>query len=94
MTEPHDPAAAPTLAAGVRLHRDTVRDRIVLLYPEGALVLNETAAAVLELCDGVRTREDIAAEISARYEGADVRADVDELLDSIAAEGLMDRARG
>ena len=34
---------APQLATGVRLHWDKVRERHVLLYPEGALVLNPTA---------------------------------------------------
>ena len=87
-----DPAThRPTLATGVRLHRDQVRDRDVLLFPEGALVLNETAAAVLALCDGSRTVDDIAAELSPRYGGADIRDDVAELLAGIAEQGLMDR---
>ncbi|MCW2955758.1 MAG: hypothetical protein JWO69_627 [Thermoleophilia bacterium] len=81
----------PTLASGVRLHRDEVRDRHVLLFPEGALVLNETAAVVLALCDGVRTIDDIARELSPQFGGADVTADVAELVAGIAAEGLMDR---
>jgi pyrroloquinoline quinone biosynthesis protein D len=38
----------PQLATGVRLHWDGVRSRHVLLYPEGALALNSTAADVLE----------------------------------------------
>ncbi|MCW2961819.1 MAG: pyrroloquinoline quinone biosynthesis protein PqqD [Thermoleophilia bacterium] len=81
----------PTLASGVRLHHDAIRERHVLLFPEGALVLNETAAAVLALCDGVRTIDDIAAELAPQFGGADVRADVAELVAGIAAEGLMDR---
>lgn len=84
----------PVLATGVRLHRDGVRDRDVLLYPEGALVLNETAAAVLALCDGTRTIDEIAAELSPRYGGADVRADVAELVAGVAEQGLMDRDDG
>lgn len=84
----------PALASGVRLHRDQVRDRDVLLYPEGALVLNETAAAVLELCDGTRTIEQIANELSPRYGGADIRDDVAELIDGVAAQGLLDRDDG
>jgi pyrroloquinoline quinone biosynthesis protein D len=79
----------PVLAQGVRLHRDKVRERDVLLYPEGALVLNDTAVAVLELCDGERTLDDVAAVLSERYGGADVRADVAELLDAIAQRGLV-----
>lgn len=86
-----EPRVTPRLASGVRLHRDTVRERDVLLYPEGALVLNETAVAVLELCDGSRTVDDIAEVLAARYQ-ADVRDDVRALLQAIAERGLIDGA--
>jgi pyrroloquinoline quinone biosynthesis protein D len=79
----------PRLASGVRLQWDKVREEHVLLFPEGAAKLNPTAADVLALCDGERTVDDISAELSARYSGADVRADVDKLLDSMAARGLV-----
>ncbi len=83
------PLVKPRLAPGVRLHRDTVRERDVLLYPEGALVLNETAVAVLELCDGDRSVDDIAGVLGKRYQ-ADVRDDVQTLLQAIADRGLVD----
>jgi pyrroloquinoline quinone biosynthesis protein D len=79
----------PKLATGVRLHFDRVRERHVLLFPEGALVLNPTAVEVLELCDGERSLADVAAVLSERYEGADVRDDVAELLAKIAERGLV-----
>jgi pyrroloquinoline quinone biosynthesis protein D len=79
----------PTLATGVRLRHDKVRDQTVLLFPEGALVLNDTAIEVLELCDGERTLDDIAAVLSERYEGADVKDDVAELLGGIGERGLV-----
>jgi pyrroloquinoline quinone biosynthesis protein D len=79
----------PKLATGVRLHHDRVREQDVLLFPEGALVLNETAVEVLELCDGVRSLDDIAAVLAERYEGADVRDDVAELLGGIGERGLV-----
>ncbi len=79
----------PALAAGVRLHRDRVRERDVLLFPEGALTLNQTAVDVLELCDGERSLDEIAALLSARYSGADVRDDVRQLLAAIAERGLV-----
>ena len=84
----------PKLATGVRLHRDKVRDQDVLLFPEGALVLNETALEVLGLVDGDRTLDDIAAVLSERYEGADVKDDVSELLDGIGERGLVVEADG
>jgi pyrroloquinoline quinone biosynthesis protein D len=66
----------------------------VLLFPEGALVLNETAVEVLGLLDGERTLDDIAGVLSERYEGADVRDDVAELLDGIGERGLVVEADG
>jgi pyrroloquinoline quinone biosynthesis protein D len=79
----------PALAVGVRLHWDRVRGRNVLLYPEGALTLNQTAVDVLELCDGERSLDEIAAILSERYAGAEVHDDVEELLGSIADRGLV-----
>jgi coenzyme PQQ biosynthesis protein PqqD len=84
----------PRLATGVRLHRDKVREQDVLLFPEGALVLNETALEVLGLVDGERTLDDIATVLSERYEGADVKDDVSELLDGIGERGLVVEADG
>ena len=84
----------PTLATGVRLRHDKVRDQHVLLFPEGALVLNETALEVLGLVDGERSLDDIAAVLSERYEGADVKDDVSELLDGIGERGLVVEADG
>ncbi len=84
----------PKLATGVRLHRDKVRDQDVLLFPEGALVLNETALEVLGLVDGERGLDDIAAVLSERYDGADVKDDVSELLDGIGERGLVVEADG
>ena len=79
----------PKLATGVRLHRDKVREQDVLLFAEGALVLNDTALEVLGLVDGERTLDDIAAVLSERYDGADVRDDVAELLAGIGERGLV-----
>ena len=79
----------PRLADGARLHYDGVRGEHVLLVPEGAVRLNETAAHVLELCDGQRTVEEISATLSERYSGADVTGDVRELLDGMVAHGLV-----
>lgn len=94
MTGAADGTHRPRLASGVRLQRDRVREQDVLLYPEGALVLNDTAAAVLALCDGSRTLDEIAAELSKQYGGADVRDDVAELIAGVAEQGLMDRDDG
>jgi pyrroloquinoline quinone biosynthesis protein D len=79
----------PKFARGVRLHRDRVRQQSMLLFPEGALALNATAAAILELCDGTRTIDAIAIELESRYQRTTVREDVRHLLKRIAARGLL-----
>ena len=75
------------------LRYDEVREEHVLLIPEGAVRLNETAAEVLELCDGERSLDEIAAALSERYDGADVTDDVLELLDGHGANGTGGRCR-
>jgi len=79
----------PRLATGARLQYDDVREEHVLLIPEGAVRLNPTAAEVLGLCDGERSLDDIVGTLSARYEGADLRDDVVELVDAMAQRGLV-----
>ena len=79
----------PRLATGARQSYDDEREEHVLLIPEGAVRLNPTAAQVLELCDGERPPDDIAAALRERYDGADVRDDVVELVDAMAQKGLL-----
>jgi pyrroloquinoline quinone biosynthesis protein D len=79
----------PRLVTGARLRYDEVREEHVLLVPEGVVRLNPTAAEVLELCDGERSLDDIVGALSARYDGADVRDDVHELVDAMTARGLV-----
>lgn len=79
----------PRFVRGVRLQWDDIRKRHMLLFPEGALALNPTAAAVLELCDGKRTVSAIVTELEERYQGASVGNDLRHLLSRIAERGLL-----
>jgi pyrroloquinoline quinone biosynthesis protein D len=78
----------PRLWRLARLEYDPVRRRHVLLYPEGAVLLNDTGAAILELCDGVRTVDQIVGILSERYH-ADVTTDVTEYLSQMANRELV-----
>jgi pyrroloquinoline quinone biosynthesis protein D len=44
---------------------------------------------VLELCDGERSLDEIAAALSQRYSGADVTDDVRALLGGMVEHGLV-----
>lgn len=79
----------PRLRKGVRLSFDKTRDTHVLLFPEGVLVPNPTAAAVLALCDGESTVDDIAAALGRRYQG--VRAqDVTDVLTRLESRRVVE----
>ena len=79
----------PRVAPKARLHWDEVRARHVLLYPEGLVALNETAAAILQLCDGERPVEQIVATLKRRYQADGIERDVAVLLHGLAAKGLL-----
>ena len=76
-------ASVPVLWRLARLDFNAVRQQHVLLYPEGAVLLNETGKAILELCDGQRTVRAIAKVLRERYQ-RDVTGDVMEYLSQLA----------
>jgi coenzyme PQQ biosynthesis protein PqqD len=86
--------ARPCLARGVRLRGDPVTREAALLYPEGVLLLNGTAAAVVELCDGNRTLSEIVAALASRYASrADsLLSDVADYLRELRRRGLVTMA--
>jgi len=79
----------PCLVTGARLRYDEVREEHQLLIPEGVVRLNASAAEVLELCDGERSLDDIVGALSERYDGADLREDVVELVGAMEQRGLV-----
>lgn len=80
--------SVPALWRVARLQFDPVRNRQVLLYPEGVVLLNDTGAAILELCDGQRSIRQISALLAERYH-CDVTADVIEYLSGLAEQALV-----
>ncbi len=81
----------PLLPAYLKLRHDAGRDRWILLAPERVLTPDQTAVAVLKLCDGKRTVDDIVAVLAEEYSApADViRADVLDLLQGLADKGYV-----
>ena len=81
----------PFLLAYLKLRHDAGRGRWVLLAPERILTPDETAVAVLKLCDGKRTVEEITGSLAKDYAApADViRKDVLELLQGLADKGYI-----
>ena len=70
----------PHLAQQVRMEWDPARKQQVLLAPEGVLVLNQTGATILSLCDGERTVVEIVEGLRGKYN----RVDGDEVRNFLA----------
>jgi coenzyme PQQ biosynthesis protein PqqD len=83
----------PRLRRGVRTGNDPLSGETVLLFPEGVLMLNETAAAVVRQCDGDRSVAEMVQAVSEVYDDVDVE-DVILLLRDLAAQGLLVIGRG
>jgi pyrroloquinoline quinone biosynthesis protein D len=81
----------PQMPPYLKLRHDAGRGRWVLLAPERILTPDQIAVEVLQLCDGKRTVEDIAAKLAEEYSApVDLIAkDVVELLQDLADKGYI-----
>lgn len=63
----------------------------MLLVPEGALELNPSAAAALELVDGTRTFDQILTAVLERFDVSrrQARTDLTELFGRLAQKGFL-----
>ena len=83
----------PRLASQARLTWDPVREKHVLLGPEGVLVLNGTSSAILTLCDGRRSVDEIAAELGRQYNHV-AGGEVATFLERLVSRRLVEFADG
>jgi pyrroloquinoline quinone biosynthesis protein D len=81
----------PYLPAYLKLRHDAKRSRWVLLAPERILTPDETAVAVLKLCDGKRSVEEISEALAKDYAAPAgvIHKDVLDLLQGLADKGYI-----
>jgi pyrroloquinoline quinone biosynthesis protein D len=81
---------APRLSRRFRLQYEEAQSRWVLLYPEGMVQLNDSAAEVLRRCDGQRTVEAIVSELELAFAVHGIATQVHDLLNEGAQRGWLD----
>jgi len=79
----------PALPNGFRFQWEPAQDSHVILYPEGMKVLSETAAEIVQLCDGKKTVSNIIETLSEKFPGVELRTDVLEFLQDAKTEGWI-----
>jgi pyrroloquinoline quinone biosynthesis protein D len=83
--------AKPRLAGKARLKWDAVREKHLLLFPEGVLVLNQTAHDVLALCDGQRAVAEVVEALATQYasDANAIAGDVKEILQRLVEKSFV-----
>jgi pyrroloquinoline quinone biosynthesis protein D len=88
-----DKAWSPTskvrLVSGYQLQKDAAGDGHFLTGLAGVVQLNESAAAILALCNGTLTRDQIIARILLRSKDDRFAVDVREFLDAARQRGWI-----
>src|SRR5437667_12225693 len=84
--------ARPKLSTRARLQKDKITGKPVLLYPEGALMLNPSAHAIVLSCNGRDTLGSIVSSLASRYQvsAPDMTAQVTHLLERLLAKNLLE----
>ena len=80
----------PRVASHFRLQWEAVQKSWVLLYPEGMVQLNDSAAEILKRCDGERTVAEIVSELEAAFSVQGLTTQVESLLEEGGRRGWID----
>lgn len=87
---PAAPDAVLRLARGFRMQWEPAQDAHVLLYPEGMVTLNGSAAHILKRCDGERSVQAIASELEDVFEQSGLLPEVRSFAGIALAQGWLE----
>lgn len=82
MSQSNPPAIPeyPTLNRRFRLQWEPAQDAFVLLYPEGMVKLNTSAAEILKRCDGKHSIDELIQELQQAFNEPDLRDPIEGML--------------
>lgn len=79
MNQPPFPAT-PALSRRFRLQWEDAQQSYVLLYPEGMVKLNISAAEILKCCDGKTPVDQMVSDLETKFQATGLRAEIEGLL--------------
>ena len=85
----------PVLPRHAKLRFDDARQRWVWLAPERVLAPDDIGVEILQLCDGIRSVEQLIDQLAARYaaDRGEISRDVITMLQDLADKGFLTEAR-
>lgn len=85
-------ADRPSIRPGIRLQWEAVQNAYVLLYPEGMVKLNTSAAEILRRCDGMRSVDEIVADLESAFNRHGLQGEIEHFLTLARAQGWLSAA--
>ena len=82
--------AHPQLRALFRMQWEPAQESFVLLYPEGMVKLNQSAAEILKRCDGTRDVGAIVADLEHAFNTSGLAREVDAFLAEASRRGWLE----
>jgi pyrroloquinoline quinone biosynthesis protein D len=90
MTREAQVPAQPKLRALFRMQWEPAQEAFVLLYPEGMVKLNQSAAEILKRCDGMREVGAIVADLEQAFNTTGLAREVEAFLGEAARRGWLE----
>ena len=89
------PTDIPVIPRGVRVHRDAVRSRWVLLAPERTIALDEIGHAILTEIDNETGFDALVGQLAAKYNAPaeQIAGDVSDFIEKLAERRFMEITR-
>ena len=84
------PAESPRLSRRMRLQYEPAQTRWVLLYPEGMVQLNDSAAEILRRCDGSKPVSAIIDELETLFSVQGIAPQVRSLIEEGTKRGWLE----
>jgi len=86
----------PKLSSRARLQTDKVTGKPVLLYPEGVLMLNPTGHAIVMLCTGETTFQEMVTKLASRYKisAEEISPQIANYLNRLRERNLLEMPAG
>ena len=86
-----DGAACYGIAPGHRMQWEEAQQAWVILYPEGMVKLNDSAAEILRRCDGATPLSAVVADLERTFDETGLADDVHQLVAAALEQGWLVR---
>ena len=80
----------PELRSLFRMQWEPAQDAFVLLYPEGMVKLNQSAAEILKRCDGTRDVAALVADLEHAFNTTGLAPDVEAFVAEAQRRGWLE----